>query len=694
MIILGENNVGKSNLLAALAKFGSDSPSLQGDEPNFVEYENCLPKIELSHKVLKSKAESNFSSKVQVNDDFLKQKYNNSLMGKTFHIPFYPDSYIKQKTAPKDKNGFPLQSQRTNSDYQKHIEHIQKLFNTAQQIYGEYSDKDGKKCIKLIIKADNPQYDHLLLCELNTLKCFFEHQQPHAKFYQSKKLSCKFIFADNSRSDNVKELVEFFNPSNMENSDMINNHLIDSKENKMIAADNDSYCYNKASIYLDGENKTITNDSKIPIPKVTLYKESFLNNNSLCSTSNEIGNSVFFESLFKAIGYDKLKLQDAYDNFKKNTKRTRRYYKIEEENINEKLNIINNRFNKFYGKNNELYSFKIILEADNIQIEISNNGQVIYLDEQSVGFRKFFNFFFNFLYMCEADEGNIVLIDEAETHLSIPAQRDLRKLLKEFGQKHGILFVITTHSPFMLDMNHLDEIRILKTKEDGIGVKIINEFSFVADTAVDTLGEIKSALGVDYYHLINPESKPIFVEGITDYNYLVALVKCYNEEHKDKPINLTFLPIGGLGEEGQQQIEKMESLIKFSNKLRISPAILLVDNDGAGRAIKKLAGEEKYRDNLQVILLNECEKLSKFPQDVEIEDLFSEKDREKFGISKEKNSQAAADFKNTKDLAAQLDEETKDNFYALLKYLENIASPRTIKHNPSSLFARNLAILH
>lgn len=223
----------------------------------------------------------------------------------------------------------------------------------------------------------------------------------------------------------------------------------------------------------------------------------------------------------------------------------------------------------------------------------------------------------------------------------------------------------------MLDMNHLDEIRILRTKEYGVGVEIINEFSFVVDTEVDTLGEIKSALGVDYYHLINPESKPIFVEGITDYNYLIALVKCYNEEHKDKPINLTFLPIGGLGEEGQQQIEKMESLIKFSNKLRISPAILLVDNDGAGRAIKKLAGEEKYRDSLQVILLNECEKLSKFPQDVEIEDLFIEKDREKFGISKEKkNSQAAADFKNTKDLAAQLDKETRDNFYALLKYLE------------------------
>ena len=228
----------------------------------------------------------------------------------------------------------------------------------------------------------------------------------------------------------------------------------------------------------------------------------------------------------------------------------------------------------------------------------------------------------------------------------------------------------------MLDMNHLDEIRILKTKEDGIGVKIINEFSFVADTAVDTLGEIKSALGVDYYHLINPESKPIFVEGITDYNYLVALATCYNKEHKDKPINLTFLPIGGLGEEKQQQIEKMESLIKFNNKLRISPATLLVDNDGAGRAIRELA-EKNHKDSLQVIPLNECKALkSKFPQDVEIEDLFSEIDREKFGISKEekneKNSQAAADFKNTKDLVAQLDEETKDNFYALLKYLETL----------------------
>ncbi len=95
------------------------------------------------------------------------------------------------------------------------------------------------------------------------------------------------------------------------------------------------------------------------------------------------------------------------------------------------------------------------------------------------------------------------------------------------------------------------------------------------------------------------------------------------------------------------------------------------DNDGAGRAIRELA-EKNHENSLRVILLNECEKLSKFLQDVEIEDLFSETDREKFGINKEKNSQAAADFKNTKDLAAQLDEETKNNFYALLKYLETL----------------------
>ena len=434
------------------------------------------------------------------------------------------------------------------------------------------------------------------------------------------------------------------------------------------------------------------------IPDIIFYTESNIDNKCLHCEPSNIEKSAFFQSLFKAIGYDTKNIQQSYDDYEEQENAD--HYRKAGEVVNELLSkIIDKRFNDlydFYNKDKGIYKFEIHFEEHKISLGIRKNGYPLNLNEQSEGFRKFFNFFFNFLYADTVGDGDIVLIDEAETHLSIPAQRDLRKFLKKFGQEHGILFVITTHSPFMLDMNHLDEIRILKTKGDGVGVEIINEFSQVGgeETDVDILKKIIEALGAKLYHLISPKTMLIFVEGVTDYHYLVALAACYNKEHKDKPIDLTFLPIGGLGKDEEQQSSKIESLISFSDELRILPAILLVDNDGAGRAIKKLAGEEKYGDSLQVILLNECEKLSKFPQDVEIEDLFSEKDREKFRISKEKNSQAAADFKNTKDLAAQLDEETKDNFYALLKYLENIASPRTIKHNPSSLFAHNLAILH
>ena len=60
--------------------------------------------------------------------------------------------------------------------------------------------------------------------------------------------------------------------------------------------------------------------------------------------------------------------------------------------------------------------------------------------------KKFFNLFFNFLYRDDRKNGDIVLIDELENSLSIPAQKEIRKFLKEFGEKNNILFIVSTHS--------------------------------------------------------------------------------------------------------------------------------------------------------------------------------------------------------------------------------------------------------
>lgn len=258
----------------------------------------------------------------------------------------------------------------------------------------------------------------------------------------------------------------------------------------------------------------------------------------------------------------------------------------------------------------------------------------------------------------------------------------------------------------MLNITHLDEVRIVKAlnslesseieNPNPKGSLIINDFSMLGYGASDTLDSIREALGTDIEF---DKTKLIFVEGIMDYNILNAYSQFYDYKDSNK---LVFLPLSGLGRNdtesrdendnkalqfSPEQKQKAENLITFAKRLRIHP-ILLVDNDGAGKAMKKgIEDEEKFKNKISVITLKdaftiikdnkECfkddfkdlEKLEK----IKIESLFSKADREKFGFDTcKENKQSnivSSVFKNTENLKEKLSQESKKNFNELFTYL-------------------------
>ena len=108
----------------------------------------------------------------------------------------------------------------------------------------------------------------------------------------------------------------------------------------------------------------------------------------------------------------------------------------------------------------------------------------------------------------------------------------------------------------MLDITHLDEVRIIKAlnslesseikdssdeKDPKKGSLIINDFSMLGYGESDTLNDIYKALGENIRF---DETKLIFVEGIMDSNILNAYSQIYDDKDSNK---LIFLPISGLG---------------------------------------------------------------------------------------------------------------------------------------------------
>ncbi|GHP35799.1 hypothetical protein JP0040_07560 [Helicobacter pylori] len=312
----------------------------------------------------------------------------------------------------------------------------------------------------------------------------------------------------------------------------------------------------------------------------------------------------------------------------------------------------------------------------------SDNQKPIILSQQSTGFQWAFNFMFGFLYNVGSNfsfnKNIIYVMDEPATHLSVPARKEFRKFLKEYAHKHNTTFVLATHDPFLVDTDHLDEIRIVEKKEEGSAIENTFNYSLKNDANrnSDALDKIKRSFGVSQNVFHNPQKhRIIFVEGITDYCYLSAFKLYFNErEFKNDPIPFTFLPISGLKKEPNEMKETIKKLHELDN----DPIVLIDDDRKDGSDPQKAKSEqfkkanEEMPDSITILQLSSCDENFK-----QIEDCFSANDREKY--AKNKRMELSMAFK-TRLLYSEKDdvvgEETKKNFLKLFEWIkERVKQP-------------------
>ncbi len=339
--------------------------------------------------------------------------------------------------------------------------------------------------------------------------------------------------------------------------------------------------------------------------------------------------------------------------------------------------------NKFYDYSKKSTAYEIKLEIHDCRK--SDNQKPIILSQQSTGFQWAFNFMFGFLYNVGSDfslnKNIIYVMDEPATHLSVPARKEFRRFLKEYAHKNHVTFVLATHDPFLVDTDHLDEIRIVEKETEGSVIK--NHFNYPLNNASkdsDALDKIKRSLGVGQHVFHNPQKhRIIFVEGITDYCYLSAFKLYFNKHNpqfKDNPIPFTFLPISGLKNNPNEMKETIQKLCELDNN-----PIVLTDDDRKDNSDQNATSERfkranKYLGNpITILQLSDCDRYFK-----QIEDCFSVKDKKEY--AKNKRKELAMAFK-TRLLYGEKDdavsEETKKNFLKLFEWIKKECNNPTIK---------------
>jgi len=229
-------------------------------------------------------------------------------------------------------------------------------------------------------------------------------------------------------------------------------------------------------------------------------------------------------------------------------------------------------------------------------------------EEQSKGFHWFFSFYV--IFNVEADRGHkdaILLLDEPGLHLHPGAQEEMIKILRELSERNQIIY--TTHSPFMIDMDHLETVR-LTVLEEGSGTRVLDVGQTVDP---DTLFPIQAAIGYSLSQSLFVGKRNLVVEGVTDFWLLSSvanLLRQANLPSLDQDIVIT--PAGGA-----RKVTYLSSLMT-GQKLKIG---VLLDSDPQGRStreqlIKSKLVKEKYTVLLEEVLGNGCE--------CEMEDLLTE----------------------------------------------------------------------
>ena len=161
---------------------------------------------------------------------------------------------------------------------------------------------------------------------------------------------------------------------------------------------------------------------------------------------------------------------------------------------------------------------------------------LIELKERSKGFQWFFSFDLMFMHESEGTfEGCVILLDEPGLHLHPEAQKDLLLRLEHYAEGNTLLY--TTHLPFMIDLSHPDQIRVLKETDNGIVAT-----TDIVESPPEARFVLQAALGMDASQSLLIADYNLVVEGVHDYYILMGLsnwLKRNREEGLPEDVRIT-----------------------------------------------------------------------------------------------------------------------------------------------------------
>ena len=224
------------------------------------------------------------------------------------------------------------------------------------------------------------------------------------------------------------------------------------------------------------------------------------------------------------------------------------------------------------------------------------HGSLTEIDKRSRGFVWFFSFLAWYGHIRREHGSNIVLLlDEPGLSLHGKAQHDLLRYFAEELSDHQVIY--TTHSPFMLDIEHKKRIRVVQDKgidaaeelpREYDGTKVINRLEDVWTSAnTDTLFPLLTAMGIEMWQMDLVGKNRLIVEGPSDRDYIDTISRLLEREGRDGLSRRRVVIQAG----GRGKISPIVSILNSQRALNVA-VLLDVDTENDGKI------EELYKKKL------------------------------------------------------------------------------------------------
>ena len=205
-------------------------------------------------------------------------------------------------------------------------------------------------------------------------------------------------------------------------------------------------------------------------------------------------------------------------------------------------------FNEWWKQGNYTFEFQADGNFFRIWVSDSVRPERIELEARSTGLQWFFSFYLVFLVESELHHQNaILLLDEPGVTLHPLAQKDLFLFFENLSKYNQILY--TTHSPFMVDSNHLERVRSVYIDTNGKTVAspdLRAAERMKGKNQPQSIYPAHAALGLSVSDTLLINCRPVLVEGESDQVYLSALKSLLISKGKIAPLKeIVFIPTGG-----------------------------------------------------------------------------------------------------------------------------------------------------